>query len=296
MKVKGWRKTVFLVFVFSVFCLNGALECGGAGAKNSGRSYFTIDLTIKKIAVFPFSDHTVEIDESVEVRTKERKAVAGVIDCFEEHGVSLVLQNLVEETLMAENVIIPFEIAGNPFTYSFDIVDSVKYGNSRTLRRKVVMELAEMLGADAVVRGVILDQTPNNFMKKDKILKKGQYGYSERILIPFFMRGKMSYAIARNYESGLPFFLKNKPVSFLPVGRNRRTIRVIIFIQSGKSGEVVWSNSFEMNYYDRGGHFSADFEDKLRDNISLAMRGFFSSLSFYEDSWLFIVGKNGKPD
>jgi hypothetical protein len=78
----------------------------------------------------------------------------------------------------------------------------------------------------------------------------------------------------------------------MPVPPDKKVIKIIIFVQSGKTGEVVWSNSCEMAYQAQDGYFPVDFSRRLEAKVNLAIDDFFSSLSPYKDSWLFIKNRD----
>jgi hypothetical protein len=292
------------LLIFFAFLLGINLSCRG---ENSRGPSFRVSLDLKKIAIFPFSDHTLKIDRFFEARYKEEKIVNYLRSYFENRGISLALQDFVERVLLTENVIRPISGVDNPASYFWNIVNSTfsditnleiydyvirKYGKTQVLLDPVIVRLANILEVDAVVRGVILDRTPKSIMEKDKMIKLKQKRRLREKLIPFFVGDRMSYALTKNYEAGLPLFNNKRPSVFMPVHPNKRVIKIIIFVQSGKTGEIVWSNSCEMAYRVQDGYFPVDFSKRLKAKINLNIEDFFSSLSLYQDSWLFIKSKD----
>jgi hypothetical protein len=300
----SFYKKKLSILIFFAFLLGVSLSC--RGEDSSGPS-FRVALDLKKIAIFPFSDHTLKLDRFLEARYKEKRIVNQLRSYFESRGISLVLQDFVERVLLTENVIRPLSGVDNPASYFWNIVNSTfsnitnseiydyiirKYGKTQTLPDPVVVRLANILEVDAIVRGVILDRTPKSIMEKDKMIKLKQKQRLREKLIPFFIGDRMSYALAKNYEAGLPLFSNKRPLVFMPVPPDKKVIKIIIFVQSGKTGEVVWSNSCEMAYQAENGYFPVDFSRRLKAKVNLTIDDFFSSLSPYKDSWLFIKNKD----
>jgi hypothetical protein len=303
-----YKKNFLTLVVFLFFFLGITLNCKG---ESSGGPGFRVALDLKKVAILPFSDHTLKLDRFFKAGYKEQKVVGYLRSYFKSQGIPLALQDFVERVLLTENIVRPFQGIDNPASYFWNIVNSTfssitnsdiydyvikKHGKTQALSGPVIVKLAEKLEVDAVVRGVILDRTPKSIMEEDRMFKLEQSQRLREKLVSFFIGDRMSYALTKNYEAGLPLFSNKRPLAFFPVAPTKKAMKIIIFVQNGKTGEIVWSNSCEMAYQAKDGYFPADFSRRLEAKINLAVEDFFSSLSPYKDSWLFIKSKDNNDE
>lgn len=287
------QKKVFLLFVFFLIiaAINFALTSQiAAKAQNSlgKRGYDSKGL---RIAVFPFSDHSFKTIASVEKLNKSADILRNLDIVLKNKDINVVQNDLVERLLLAENIIRFFDFQKNPASYEWNMINSAfspttndtiiefiinRYKNTVILSRAKVISLAKDLDADLLVRGVILNKTPRSFIEEDKIVKESEGGISKRV-VPFFLRDNFCYASTSSYESGLPPFNLKRPVSFSPFFKpNKSIIQVLIFIQDGKTGSIIWSTNFKVRYFSKNYYLSAGFNDKVRKQIDLSMEDFFS--------------------
>lgn len=279
------KKKIFLLFIFfSAFSLANFI------------SVFADSYNFKnlRVAVLPFSDHSFESIASVEKLNKSADAARNLEHVLEKKGIRVVQRDFVERLLLAEGIIRPFDFQKNPASYEWNMINSAfnsttndaivefiinRYKNTPVLSRDKAINLAKDLDADLLIRGVILDKTPKSFMEQDKIINQLEEGISKKI-IPFFLREKFCYASTSSYESGLPPFNLKRPTSFSPFFKpDKSIIEVLIFIQDGETGSIVWSANFKVKYFSKDYYLSAGFNDRVREQIVLTIQDFFSKFS-----------------
>lgn len=244
-----------------------------------------------KAAIFPFADHSFRSIASAEMINKPVDLAKALEKIFKNKGVDIIQKSFIERLLFAENIIRPFKFKRNPASYEWNMINSAfssvasdtiieyilkRYKPTAPLSRAKIISLSKDLGADFLVRGVILDKTPISFMQKDDILDLPEGGISRRI-IPFFLRENFYYALTPSYENGLPAVNLKKPVSYFPFFKaNQTVIQVIIFIQDGKTGNIIWSNSCKIKYPSKDYYYSSGFSSKAEEAMNSAMQSFFS--------------------
>lgn len=244
----------------------------------------------RRVAIFPFSDHSFKSIASVEKFNKSADTLRELEKALESKGIDLVQKEFVERVLFAEDIIRPFKFKKNPAFYEWNMINSAfskttndvvteyiinRYGDTSVLSRGKVISLAKDLGADFLIRGVILDKTPKKFMRQNKILDLPAGGISRRI-IPLFLRENFYYSTTSSYENGLVSFNLERPVSFWPFYKPNWTIvQIFIFAQDGRTGDIVWSGDCKIKYLAKNYYLSSGFSGKLREKIKPLLKDFF---------------------
>jgi hypothetical protein len=301
---KKYSTALILSFFLVIFISSCFLICSVQARSSKGSSNrYKIALEVNKVAIFPFADHSYSKFDSVKHFDKGQEVAQYLHDAFQKKNIKLVDASSVKRLLLAEDAIRILREADNPASYEWNILNSTyhhlterriadniikKHDKTAVLSESRIKFLAEMLGADAIVRGVILDKTPKSFIEKDSMLKPDDGTMAKR-LIPFFMRGKFCYALTGNYETGLFPLQHSRPIDFFPsFNPNTKVIEVLIFIQNPKTGEIAWSSSSKVVYSAKGPYISGDFRSKLKKQVNLSIQEFISSLSRFKDSWVLV--------
>ncbi|MCF7887478.1 MAG: hypothetical protein K9L71_03600 [Candidatus Omnitrophica bacterium] len=264
---------------------------------------YKIALEINKLAIFPFADHSYSSFASVQQLNKAKEIVEYLHEAFREKKIELIDANSIERLFLAEGVIQTLKEADNPASYEWNMLNSKyyhvtekrivediikKYDKTTVLSKSKVAFFTDMLDADAVVRGVILDKTPKNLIEEDSMLKPQTAAVAKRI-IPFFIRGQFAYALTDSYETGLFPINYSRPPKFFPsFDPNAKVIELLIFIQNAKTGEIAWSGSCKVSYSRKGSYFSGELRDKLKKQVNLLIDDFVLSLSKFRGSWVLI--------
>ncbi|MCF7887300.1 MAG: hypothetical protein K9L71_02675 [Candidatus Omnitrophica bacterium] len=292
---------ILFFVVFFLVCL--FVEPAQAERSKTHSNRYKVALEINKLAIFPFADHSYSSLSSVQQLNKGKEIVEYLREAFREKNIELVDTNSIERLFLAEGVIQTLKEADNPASYEWNILNSSyshfaeerviddiikRYDKTAVLSKSKVAFLTDMLGADAVVRGVILDKTPKNLIEEDSMLKPQTAAMAKRI-IPFFIRGKFCYALTGSYETGLfPISHSRPPKIFPSFNSNAKVIEILIFIQNTKTGDIAWSGSRKISYSRKGSYFSGEFRTKLKKQVNLLIDDFISSLSKFKGSWVLI--------
>jgi hypothetical protein len=279
------KKKVFLIFIFFFFILQ--VNAMGKKKAPEGDNRFK---NSDRIAVFPFSDHSFKTIASVEKINKSADILKNLHEILESKNIGVVQKDFTERLLLAENIIRSFDFQKNPASYQWNMINSSfakttnetvieyiinRYNDTVVLSKTKAVSIAKDLDADFLIRGIILNKTPKSFLEKDKILKQSEGFISKRIL-PIFLRGKFCYASTSSYESGLPSFSLRRPTSFSPFFKlNKNIIEVFIFIQDGKTGDIVWSTDFKVKYFSKDYYLATGFNNKVKKEINSAMQNLF---------------------
>lgn len=303
-----WKKKYSIIPILSFFLVIFISSCfliysAQAGPSKGSSNRYKIALEVNRVAIFPFADHSYSRFDSVKYLDKGQEVAQYLRDAFNKKNIELVDASSVRRLLLAEDVIRILREADNPASYEWNILNSnyyhltdkkiaddiiKKYDKTAVLSESKINFLADMLGADVVVRGAILDKTPKSFIERDSMLKPDDGTMAKR-LIPFFMRGKFCYALTDNYETGLFPLQHSRPISlFSSFNPNTKVIEVLIFIQNPKTGEIIWSSSSKVVYSAKGSYLSGGFRSKLKKQVDLSIQKFISLLSRFNDSWVLV--------
>ncbi len=260
-----------------------------------------VNMGIGKVALLPFSDHShqTSFGDALTWGGNE-KIIDHIKDYFNGRDIVVLPQKDIERLLIRKGIIKYFRDTGNAASFAWNVIN-VKYssmiikqfmqslasrgGGTVNLSKKEIVNLGKKLGADAVVRGIILEKKRKPFFDTRSLAEREMTDPFSG-LVPFIIGDSVekgaAYAVATKYEDSLSSAKDIKPTgdrgAYFPSAEEPMLL-VRIYMQNAANGAVVWAGGFNIKY-----SLAAELEDnttafdaELGKKVSLAMDSLFTN-------------------
>jgi hypothetical protein len=272
---------------------------------------------IKEVAIFPLADYSYKQDFiNPWFWGMNTKITEEMTDAFNREGLNVAIQDDVNGLLVQEGIINPerklftstsnnaeilkemrfagasasfrrmaLQIVGNdasdedrkPIT-----TEPVLQGVTKGLSKDEIIDLGKKLGVDAIIRGRILESGTKSTVGSLTLLREG---ISSNL---FVNSNDYDYSLDQ-YTLRVPPPVVDTPTSIfdgaagflrflLPSAKKSSVLQIRLYLQDAKTGEILWSNRAEVEYYPLYTRdYKATFDLLVKQSVQELMQDLFNA-------------------